>query len=135
MKKTILISMITFCNFMFSQNVNLTVDVSGFKNNNGKVLIGVYNSEANFLKKIFIGKSVSIENKKAQVVFENVPAGTYAVSVYHDINDNNKLDSNFLGIPKEPYASSNDAKGFMGPPKYSDAKFELKTNKIISIKL
>jgi uncharacterized protein (DUF2141 family) len=135
MKKTILISMIAFCNFMFSQNVSLTVDVSGFKNNNGKVLIGVYNSDANFLKKIFIGKSVSIENKKAQVVFENVPAGTYAVSVYHDINDNNKLDSNFLGIPKEPYASSNDAKGFIGPPKYSDAKFELKTNKIISIKL
>jgi uncharacterized protein (DUF2141 family) len=135
MKKTILIALITISNFIYCQNVSLTVDVSGFKNNKGKIMIGVYNSEANFLKKTFLGKIASIKDKKAQAVFENVSPGIYAVSVYHDENENNKLDTNFLGIPKESYASSNDAKGFMGPPKYNDAKFDLKSDKIINIKL
>ena len=45
-------------------------------------------------------------------------------------NGNNKMDSNFLGIPKEDYACSNNAKGFMGPPKWEDAKFEVKNETI-----
>ena len=135
MKKILLCSILLVSSFVFCQNVTLTVNVTGLKNNKGKVLVGVYNSEANFLKKVVVGKLVTIINKKVQIIFENVPVGTYAVSLYHDENENNKLDVNFLGIPKESYGTSNDAKGFMGPPKYNDAKFELKNNKIINIKL
>lgn len=135
MKEILLCSILLVSSFVFCQNVTLTVNVTGLKNNKGKVLVGVYNSEANFLKKVVVGKLVTIINKKVQIIFENVPVGTYAVSLYHDENENNKLDVNFLGIPKESYGTSNDAKGFMGPPKYNDAKFELKNNKIINIKL
>ena len=38
------------------------------------------------------------------------------------------MDTNFLGMPKEGVGASNDAKGFMGPPKYQDAKFRLTTD-------
>jgi len=55
-----------------------------------------------------------------------VPLGTYAVTVYHDVNDNQKLDTNWIGIPKEPVAISNNAKGRLGPPKWKDASFELR---------
>ena len=58
--------------------------------------------------------------------FADVPLGTYAVTVYHDVNDNQKLDTNWIGIPKEPVAISNNAKGRLGPPKWKDAKFELR---------
>ncbi len=135
MKKIVVLFFMVIGSIIYSQNVSLTVNVTGFKNNKGKVIVGVYNNEGNFLKKVVFGKSGSITEKKAQVVFENVPAGTYAVSLFHDENDNNKLDSNFMGIPKEDYAASNDAKGFMGPPKYKDAKFELKNDNIINVKL
>lgn len=45
------------------------------------------------------------------------------------------MDSNFLGIPKEDYGCSNNATGFMGPPKYNDAKFTLSENKTVNIEI
>ncbi len=118
-----------------SAQVTIKVEVKGLKNNNGQVLIGLYNSEKDFLKKIFAGKVVVIYNKKAEVTFTNIPKGEYAISIFHDENSNGKLDSNFMGIPKEDYAASNDAKGFMGPPKYKNAKFIVKEDKTILIKI
>ena len=56
--------------------------------------------------------------------FENLRLGTYALSLYHDENNNGMLDTNFFGIPKEPYGFSNDARGTFGPPKYTAAQFE-----------
>ena len=64
-----------------------------------------------------------------------MPLGSYAISTYHDENDNDKLDKNIVGIPKEAYGFSNDATGFMGPPKWEDAKFDLKEDKTITINL
>ncbi len=74
-------------------------------------------------------------DKKAIVTFKNIPKGEYAVSFVHDENDNKKMDTNFFGIPKEDYGCSNNARGFMGPPKYEDAKFQLIENKTIDIKI
>lgn len=54
--------------------------------------------------------------------FSATPEGRFAVSVVHDVNDNDKLDSNLLGVPTEGYAFSRDAKaGLLGPPSYDDA--------------
>lgn len=57
------------------------------------------------------------------IAFDAVPPGDYAIACIHDENDNGKLDSNFLHIPTEGVASSNDAKGRMGPPSFTDARF------------
>lgn len=54
-----------------------------------------------------------------------LPPGTYAVSVYEDLNGNHKLDRNFLGIPREPVGVSNNPKARMGPPRYSECSFPL----------
>jgi uncharacterized protein (DUF2141 family) len=50
--------------------------------------------------------------------------GTYAISAFHDENNDKKVNSNFIGIPKEGIGVSNNAKGSFGPPKFDDAKFE-----------
>ena len=55
---------------------------------------------------------------------ENVPSGEYALLVYFDENDNNKIDKNFIGIPKEPLGFSNSYQP-KGPPSYSRAAFLL----------
>ena len=60
------------------------------------------------------------------MTFKDIPVGIYAVSVFHDENDNGKLDTNSFGIPNEQFGCSNNAKGFMGPSKWKNAKFELK---------
>lgn len=117
-----------------AQNVNLTVKISGLKSNTGAVLVGLYNSEGTFLKKAYKGVTSDIKSNEATVTFSNIPKGEYAISAYHDKNKNGKLDTNFIGIPKEDYASSNNAKGVMGPPKYEDAKFDLKKDLKLEIK-
>jgi uncharacterized protein (DUF2141 family) len=61
----------------------------------------------------------------SELMLTNIASGEYAVAVYADINGNNKLDSNFLGIPKEPIGMSRNAKGRFGPPSFAEAAFKI----------
>ncbi|GAA3775957.1 DUF2141 domain-containing protein [Flavobacterium ginsengiterrae] len=133
MTKIITLTMLFICSLMSAQNVNLTVSVSGLKNNTGVVKVGLYNSEGTFLKTTYKSLASEIKNSEAVVTFTNLPAGEYAISTYHDENNNGKLDKNMMGIPSEDYAASNNAKGFMGPPSYKDAKFDIKKDSKIEI--
>lgn len=65
----------------------------------------------------------------------NVSDGEYALSVIHDENSNNKLDTNFLGIPKEAFGFSNNPTIFMGPPDFEEASFKVKDQTKINIKM
>lgn len=60
-------------------------------------------------KKAIQGKTVELTADTITVVFENLEPGDYAVSVIHDRNNNGKLDTNTLGIPKEGFAFGNNA--------------------------
>jgi len=109
---------------------SVTVTVSNLESNDGKVFISLYNSEDSFLNKGFKATYSIIENNSCKVVFKNVPNGAYAVSLFHDENDNNKMDTGMFGIPKEDYGCSNNARGFMGPPKWEDAKFNINNESV-----
>jgi acyl-CoA reductase-like NAD-dependent aldehyde dehydrogenase/uncharacterized protein (DUF2141 family) len=66
----------------------------------------------------------------------DLPPGTYAVSVYEDLNGNHKLDHNFLGIPQEPVGASNNPKARVGPPRFDECSFHIgTTSKNITISL
>jgi len=65
-----------------------------------------------------------------------LPPGRYAVSVYLDKNGNHTLDTNWLGIPKEPVGASNNPRGRMGPPHFNECAFSHgEGNQSISITL
>ncbi len=115
------------------ETYKITVEFSGMKTDKGGLYVGLYDNESSFLKNGIQNKLVSVKDKKATVVFEGVKPGVYAISSFHDENDNKKMDTRFFGIPKEPVGLSRDAKGFMGPPKYRDAKFTV--DKDITLKI
>lgn len=116
-------------------NFRLLIDFENIKYDSGTLYVAVYDSEAQFLKTAFNGTTTQVINGKARAEFNKLPAGVYAVSAFFDKNNNGKLDTNFLGIPKEPIAVSNNAKGIFGPPRFKDAKFRLgHKEQIISIK-
>ncbi|TXD48811.1 DUF2141 domain-containing protein [Polaribacter sp. IC073] len=139
MKKILLIALFTFCGIHNTSAqegaFNLTVNIAGLNSDKGTLMVAIYNKEESFLKKQFKGNVVAINNQKSIAVFKDLPKGEYAVSFVHDENDNKKMDTNLFGIPKEDYGCSNNARGFMGPPKYNDAKFQLTGNKTIVIKI
>lgn len=117
-------------NAQIASGQDITVKINNLDNSKGKVLVAIYDSKDSFLNKRFKGTMSKINDNTCEVTFKNIPEGVYAISLFHDENDNNKMDSNFLGIPKEDYGCSNNATGFMGPPKWEDAKFELKDKSI-----
>ncbi|MFP4846497.1 DUF2141 domain-containing protein [Winogradskyella sp. PE311] len=116
-------------------NYSIKVNIEEVKSNEGKVLIALYDAKQDFLSKSFKSTKGAITDNTCEFTFNNLPPGVYAVSIFHDENNNGKLDSNFLGIPKEDYGCSNGATGFMGRPKWEDAKFELKSDKTVTITL
>jgi uncharacterized protein (DUF2141 family) len=109
---------------MFAQEM-LRVEVVNIKNNSGSIRVGLFDNEKDFLKKAVLGETVSANAEKVIVVFENIPTGEYGISVIHDENNNEELDLNFLGIPKEGFGFGNDAKGAFGPPSFDKAKVKI----------
>jgi len=103
---------------------NLRVIVKNFKSDEGKANVIMYKDAYTFPDKpdrSYRTIWTTIKNGVVDVTFENIPYGEYAFAAYHDINDNHRLDLNFIGIPKEGIAISNDARGlFM--PRFKDAK-------------
>jgi uncharacterized protein (DUF2141 family) len=104
----------------------LTVRIARLRSSSGQVGCTIYDSPRGFptdstasLQRLFC----PIENAGAACAFAPLPAGTYAVACFHDENKNGFLDRGLFGIPTEGTASSNDARGFMGPPTFEKAKF------------
>ncbi|WP_062058734.1 DUF2141 domain-containing protein [Aquimarina longa] len=105
-----------------SENHTITVTIDGITSDRGTIRVGLYNTPDDFLNSPYTSTYIKAVKGNVQVVFKNVPKGQYAISVYQDVDDNEVLNTVF-GIPTEPYGTSNNAKGYFGPPKWEDAKF------------
>ena len=136
MKKLSLLLLLLSSGLFFAQHSSLKVEVSNIKNSKGNIALALYDNAGSFTKKEIKATSVTAKKGKVMAIFDNVPAGTYAVALFHDENQNGKMDFNMVGIPKEAYAFSNNAKGILAPPKFKDAAFEInREEKIIKISL
>ena len=107
----------------------VVADIANFENNKGVCRACLFNSAEAFEKSNPMAcQIVPVSDKKAQAVFQNVPDGTYAIFVFHDTNNNGKMDTNFLGIPKEGYGASGNKLPFAAAPTFKDNKFAVATN-------
>ncbi|MFC5045071.1 DUF2141 domain-containing protein [Aquimarina hainanensis] len=106
------------------QTYTIEVTINNIASDDGSIKIGLCDKKKDFLKKFIKGKSIKAQKGSMTVSFEEIPKGTYAISLIHDEDDNGKLNT-FLMIPSEPYGTSNNAKGNFGPPKWQDAKFDI----------
>ncbi len=100
-------------------------------------MIALCNSRENYNQEVapYIGRVLGVSGSKMEVTIPGIPEGEYAVKIIHDENSNGKLDTNFLGIPREGFGFSNNAKPGMGPPAFEKSKFYVKETCLISIKL
>lgn len=104
----------------------LSIRLVGLRNDHGRSGCMVFDSEKGFpkdpnaaLQRIWC----PIAGSESTCNFAPIPAGTYAVACFHDENGNGKCDTGLFGIPTEGTVASNQAKGFMGPPSFKDARF------------
>lgn len=101
---------------------NVEVRVTGVVAGKGKVAVAVCDKDT-FLKDCKYSATAPARDGENVIMVKDVPAGTWAVLSYQDENDNGKLDRNVVGIPKENYGFSRDARGSFGPPSFEEAAF------------
>ncbi|MEM7354485.1 MAG: DUF2141 domain-containing protein [Acidobacteriota bacterium] len=103
-------------------SASLTVHLDCLKTREGVVRIALFDSADTHLKESVDSASVSAGQGSVHWQSSDLPAGEYSLAIYHDVNDNGRLDKNFLGLPKEPYGFSNNLRARFGPPKWAKGK-------------
>ena len=108
----------------------LRVQLDGFRSDNGKPHCTLYNDAEAFPshseKALKEGEAPSIKNKSAEIDFNGIAPGQYAVVCFHDENSNGKFDENALGMPKEGYCFSNNVKPRFSAPGFDQCAFDYK---------
>lgn len=113
--------------FANPQCTGIHVKILDIRNSKGTIACALFSAPDGFpteyLKSATNIMVIKVKKAQARCDFEDIPHGTYALAVIHDENMNGKLDTNALGIPKEGYGFSKDAKGAIGAPSFSAASF------------
>ena len=120
-----------------NKGITLTVSVSELRNSNGNVVFALYNREDAFpdehYKKYYKILKGKIINHSSFVIFENIPAGKYAVNILHDENTDGKIKRRFI-LPLEGIGFSNfQSIGFSNKPSFKKAAFNVQTDKAIQV--
>ncbi len=104
----------------------IKVEVTGFRNDKGQLGCSLWAGPAGFPRDdshIFRHVWAPIKGGHGECAFAGVPAGDYAVTLFHDENKNGKFDSNFIGYPLEGYGFSNNVAPQFKAPSFDETKF------------
>ena len=102
----------------------------------GEIMVVLFNSEA-----AYGGQGAPVAQAMIDVAAGQhtatftVPAGDYAVKSFHDVNGDGRMNTNPFGMPTEPYAFSNNARGNMGPATWEQAHFTVEGDTAQTISL
>jgi uncharacterized protein (DUF2141 family) len=107
-------------------NGNLTIEVNGLKNKEGQVCINIFANSQGFPSngdRVFKKQCTKITETPLKVTFDDLKAGSYAVAVIHDQNNDRTINRNNLGMPIEGFGFSRNPLIVTGPPKFGEAAF------------
>jgi uncharacterized protein (DUF2141 family) len=102
--------------------VILTIEIHDLRNTRGQVLLELMDDQENTIR----GVSQKIVNEKCIIEIDSLSPGKYAFRYFHDENRDEEINVNWIGIPKEGFGFSNNAKGTFGPPSFEKMIFEIK---------
>ena len=114
------------------------VTVTGFESEEGQVLVALFLNASGWPDdetRAFGALVLPIRDGQAIADFDDVPAGPFAVSVFHDRDEDRELDAGVFGIPTEDYGFSRDARDLFGPPSFEEARLEVAAMESMSISI
>jgi len=131
MKRIIVCLAALLCSVIAIAQNSLTLEITGVKEQGGKLYISLFNSKQSFEERKIYYSLVAKANTETVCMPIALPTGEYLFSLYQDRNGNSELDSNFLGIPREPFGFSN-YNGKMPPGNFEKHKVRIneKTKKV-----
>lgn len=110
------------------QEASVHIIVSKIPSTKGAMRIALFDKAEGFREEDYAVRKelFPVKALKDTYVFEGLKPGKYGIAIYHDANNNGKLDTNFMGIPTEAYGFSNNVMGWFGPPDFKDTLVDLK---------
>lgn len=114
----------------------ITLQINNFKNDNGVCRACLFNSATAYEgknSKPLLCIAAPVKARNARIEFNNIAAGTYAIFIYHDANNNNKMDRNFIGIPKEGYGASKNKLPYASAPQFNENKFTVNNKTTVTL--
>lgn len=104
----------------------IKVKVTGVNKKRGEVMLALFSSPKGFPYETSYAiqkQKGNAANGSVEVNFTNIKPGTYAIALFHDTNGDGKLNTNFMGIPKEGYGVSNNTYNTFSAPGYKESSF------------
>lgn len=126
-----------WCSPLGATPSEIELDIQGITSSKGHVIVTVYGDSESWLKrdKALTHQKLKAEGQELRVRLP-LPQGRYALHIFQDENDNEKLDMKWLPPgPGEPWVVSNKAQGRMGPPSFNDASFSLEAPTKLALSL
>lgn len=121
---------------VYSDDIELVVDVLGVKPGIGYVALSMFSSPEDHMVQPVIEKTMKVNDaKNVTFVLKGLARGRFSLSVFYDENGNAELDTGMFGIPKELVGFSNNARGLFGPPSFDDSSFDLSISTRMVIQL
>ena len=111
----------------FQRPASLRIEIKNLKSSKGQIVLDLQDENQNSIKAVF----QEIKDKQCIITIKNLNPGKYTFRYFHDENSNKKLDTNWLGIPKEGLGFSNNAKIKFGPPKHEKTLFQFTSDTTI----
>lgn len=123
---------ILFNLFVPQQTATLTITFTNIQTAKGQLMIALNDTKGSMVN----GYIVPV-TKAGNVTYtiKDVKPGAYTLAVFHDINKDETLNTNLVGVPKEPYGFSNNARGTFGPPSLAEQTFTVTDKTSLSIAL
>lgn len=121
------------------EQLPITVKVTNIKQAKGTMRVAFYKKGSGFPKEGTITFAKETKVSKAgelTMKFTDIPYGEYAIAVFQDKNQNQKIDKNLIGYPTEPFGFSKNFKPRFSEPEFEDCNVIISaTNNLFTIKL
>lgn len=116
---------------------NLVLQIAEVKQGKGPIMIAVFQSAKGFPydHKQAIALHRAEPKKGSASLNISLPEGRYAIALFQDSNEDGKLNTNFMGVPKEGYGVSNNAYNLFSAPQFKDAAFDHKGKTVLKINM
>lgn len=109
-----------------AEPVDLILEINGARSSTGQIVATLFDSDKSYMRRPSLERRANVSSEgRAEIIFDGLAPGDYAVSIFHDADADGSLDTGLFGIPSEDIGFSNNARGRFGPAKWKDAKFQL----------
>lgn len=132
--KTTILTILVLCASVLTkaQQVKLNINVTKIEPGKGTVVLNIYNKKEDFLKTVFLSKTLKADHSNLTFVIDLPKKDTYAITVFQDMDNNKKLKQDWFGIPQEPVGYGNNFKP-SAKPKFKECAITVDSDNVTQI--